>query len=534
MNAPDLANQQIAKDYDDRPYTSNAFFYAAPGHIRATAWLYGVDTVPLKQARVLELGCAAGGNLLPFATLHPEATVVGVDLSSVQVEQGRQVIADLGIRNLTLHAMSLTDITPDFGQFDYIIAHGVFSWVPPEVREAMLRICRENLSPQGVAYISYNTYPGWKAGDIVRDAMMLHSHGAQTIEERLERAKTILTLLSDGLAAANPLAPSLRGAVQQLRRHSDYYIAHEYLETFNAPCYFVEFAAAADQAGLAYIGDAEGQTELGATYGNNVQLNHSLIAMGQPKAMRQQYLDFAVGRNFRKSLLTHAERANDIATSPELARLRDLRIAAGFRSVDAPAASPAGMQHYQSNRGRSLATREAPVVAVVEALSSAWPACLSRDELAAATLGKSGAEGDAHDETIGKAVETLYRLGMLYLSRDGGAADAAAAEHPQLVTGLAYLKTRGADPGFGVGPYTYWHDVPDLSLKPAEMFVLEQLDGKRSLTQVRTALRDALSAGQVPGSDGKMLTGQRNLDGTAQQIVQKLVELLRRQGVMLG
>src|SRR5690606_7964133 len=106
--------------------------------------------------------------------------------------------------NLHLHAMSLTDITPEFGQFDYIVAHGVFSWVPPEVREAMLRIVRENLSPKGIGYISYNTYPGWKAGDIVRDAMLLHSHTAQSDDDKLAAAKAMLNLLSDGIAGSNP------------------------------------------------------------------------------------------------------------------------------------------------------------------------------------------------------------------------------------------------------------------------------------------------------------------------------------------
>src|SRR5690606_15047813 len=104
------------------------------------------------------------------------------------------------------------------------------------------------------------------------------------------RAKAMLTLLSDGLASSNPLAPSLLSAVGKLKTHSDYYVTHEYLETFNTPCYFVEFADAARQAGLAYVGDAEAQSELSATYGNNVQLNHSLVSMGQPKELRQQYL----------------------------------------------------------------------------------------------------------------------------------------------------------------------------------------------------------------------------------------------------
>src|SRR5690606_33779812 len=142
------------------------------------------------------------------------------------------------------------DITPEFGQFDYIIAHGVFSWVPPEVREAMMRILRENMAREGVGYISYNTYPGWKAGDVLRDAMLMHSHGAKSDEDRLASAKAVLNLLSEGLATSNHLAPSLRYAVKQLRKQSDHYIAHEYLEAFNNPCYLLEFASLAAEHGL--------------------------------------------------------------------------------------------------------------------------------------------------------------------------------------------------------------------------------------------------------------------------------------------
>lgn len=536
MNAPDLASQLIAKHYDDQPYTSNAFFYASPGHIRATAHLYGVSTAPLKNARVLELGCAAGGNLLPFALSYPEAQVVGVDLSPVQIAQGQKIVEDLRIRNMQLHAMSLTDIDQDFGEFDYIIAHGVFSWVPPDVRQAMLRICRKNLAPEGIAYISYNTYPGWKAGDIVRDAMMLHSHGAQTEEEKLGRAKAMLSLLSNGLAAGNSLAPSLRGAVDKLSQQSDYYIAHEYLETFNNPCYFVEFAEVAQQAGLAYVGDAEAHTELAATYGNNVQLHHSLTALGQPKALRQQYLDFAVGRNFRKSLLVHQERAADIAISPELSRLKGLRVAGCFRKTEADANTPANTQPYANHKGRKLYTRDVSVIAVLEALTRAWPASLDMDALLIRTRKKTGIKDAAtHANSVHKALETLFKMGMLYISADATPYDTApeADNIGRLIPSFAYLSEQSKNTSFGVGRFNLWHDTVNIRLTEAEALVFSHMGENHTDVQLRTLLRDALQQGKVPGADGKLLTGQRNLDAKAQKIVNKLTDLLKRQGVSL-
>ncbi|MBV6273202.1 methyltransferase regulatory domain-containing protein [Alcaligenaceae bacterium CGII-47] len=536
MNTTDTANQQIAEQYDARPYASNAFYYSSPGHLRAMAHLYGAETVPLAQARVLELGCAAGGNLLPFVLAYPEAHAVGVDLSPVQVQHGQKVVVDLGIQNLDLRAMSLTDIDKDFGEFDYIVVHGVFSWVPPEVRQAILRICRENLSPLGIAYISYNTYPGWKAGDIVRDAMLLHSHSATDDDEKLASAKAMLTLLSEGLSASNPLAPSLRGAVAQLRKQSDYYVTHEYLETFNAPCYFLEFTEAVQQAGLAYMGDAEAHSELSVIYGQNVQLNHSLVALGQPKVLRQQYLDFAIGRNFRKSMVVHHEREGEIDINPELGRVPDLRWAGFFVLQDSPANAPAGSQTYINHKGQNLTTSEAKVVAVLKTLSEAWPSAIGFSDLLAQVQAQELLRGDpeAVKQGVEEALQILFKLNQVRMSLEQGPYDSRHGTSPMLVPGFAYLQVAGQDPAFDVGRANLWHEVVNIQLKDAEAFILPWIDGTNTETQLRTRLRDALQQGKVPSTDGQMLTGQRNLDATAGGILNKLFDLLRRNGLLLG
>lgn len=534
MTAPDTAIQQIAEHYDRTQYTSNAFYYSSPAHLRATAHLYGVEAVPVEQARVLELGCAAGGNLLPFVLSYPKAQAIGVDLSPVQIQQGQKVVQDLGIKNLDLRAMSLTDIDKSFGEFDYIIVHGVFSWVPPEVRQAILRICRENLSPKGIAYISYNTYPGWKAGDIVRDAMLMHSHSAGSDEQKLASAKAMLTLLTDGLAASNPLAPSLRAAASQVGRQSDYYIAHEYLEAFNAPCYFVEFADAAQQAGLAYVGDAESHSELSTAYGQNVQLNHSLVALGQPKVVRQQYLDFAIGRNFRKSLLVHQERTEEVAMAPQLDRIRDLRWAGRFTQAVAPEGAPADRRFYTNQKGSPLNTTEARVVSVVDALTKAWPASVLFSDLVSTVLGQGSLGGDAAvvEKAVQEALESLFKLNQLRVSLESTPYDGLPTDAPRLIPGFAYLHKQGQDAAYGVGQFNLWHDGAKVQLKEAEAFLLPYIDGNNTAAQLRTRLRDALNEGKVLAPDGKSLAGQRNLDAKAQDIVGKLLDLLRRVGAL--
>lgn len=530
-------NQDITETYDKQVYTSNAFHFSSPGHLRAAAHLWGLDSVPLENARVLELGCAGGGNLLPFAIAYPNAHVVGVDLSSVQVEQGKEVVQALGLKNLHLHAMSLTDITKEFGQFDYIIAHGVFSWIPPEVREAMLRVVRDNLSPDGIGYISYNTYPGWKAGDIVRDAMLLHSHNATTDDDKLASAKAVLNLLSEGISSSNALAPSLRAAVTQLRKHSDYYIAHEYLEIFNNPCYLLEFVNLADQHGLTHVGDADPHLEMSVTYSQNVQLHHSLIALGQPRAMRQQYLDFAVGRNFRKSLLVHNERGNQIMGSPDMGRLSDLRWASYFTPFEPDTKLPKGQKAFRNHRNNPLYSNDAVVLATINALTDAWPRSLSFDELhnAISTSLPSAQDDTARRTALQNALQTLFRLNTLRYTLEASPYDQdtdTPSHNPALLGTAHLLYERRKDPSFGVGLHNLWHETINIQLKDAEAFLMPYINGEHTRKQLATLLRDALTQGTVPATDGKSLKGQRNLDATADKMVGKLLDLLKRNGLL--
>ena len=533
-------NKNITEAYDKQVYTSNAFPFSSPGHLRAAAHLYNLETVPLENARVLELGCAGGGNLLPFAVQYPNAHVVGVDLSSVQIAQGQQVVQALGLNNLHLKAMCLTDITPEeFGQFDYIISHGVFSWIPPEVREAMMRIVRDHLSPNGIAYISYNTYPGWKAGDIVRDAMLLHSHSAQNEEEKIASAKAMLNLLSEGIAQGNPLAPSLRAAVAQLRKHSDYYIAHEYLEIFNSPCYLLEFVNMADQYDLTHVGDAEPHVELSATFGQNVQLNHSLIAMGQAREVRQQYLDFAVGRNFRKSLLVHKDRAHLIPMSPDTDKLTELYWAGHFTAEESDKNTPKNKRVFRNHKNLTTYTRYTAIVSIFNALSAAWPAPLSVN-----TLSQCVAQDHPHmsEEEISKLVlrslKTLFQLNNIRYCLEPPALintpDSNKSQSITLTLGAQHLLLKQTDQLLGLGTYNLWHETTKITLKEAEVFVISCMNGERSRKQLAVQLRDALHRGFVQSTNGDSLKGQRNLDAQAEKIVVRLLELLQYQALLVS
>src|SRR5438067_313897 len=163
-----------ATSYDAVPYESLPFVDTHPSRVAAVARLHGLNPPAVERCRVLELGCAHGSNLIPMAVTLPESRFVGIDLSRRQIADGQNVVAALGLTNIDLQPLSILDVDEKLGVFDYVICHGVYSWVPAEVQRKILDICARQLSPDGVALVSYNTYPGWFVRQMVRELMLYH------------------------------------------------------------------------------------------------------------------------------------------------------------------------------------------------------------------------------------------------------------------------------------------------------------------------------------------------------------------------
>ena len=137
--------------------------------------------------------------------------------------------------NIELRQFDITQITREFGEFDYIIAHGVYSWIPPNARDHLLRVCKENLSPNGVAYVSYNVYPGWHMRGMIRDMMLYHARQFPDIGTQVQQARALLDFLGETVPTENsPFGMMLKLELQTLRKQDDSYIAHEFLEGDNA------------------------------------------------------------------------------------------------------------------------------------------------------------------------------------------------------------------------------------------------------------------------------------------------------------
>src|SRR5207237_10705778 len=111
-----------------------------PGRLATAATFLGMHPPDVAQCRLLEVGCNDGANLIPMAMSLPSAQFVGCDLSSRAVDAGGRMIAELGLSNIALVEEDLSALSPSYGTFDYIVAHGVYSWVPASVPDALFAL----------------------------------------------------------------------------------------------------------------------------------------------------------------------------------------------------------------------------------------------------------------------------------------------------------------------------------------------------------------------------------------------------------
>jgi len=185
--------------YDEIPYPAAAYRQSHIARLETLAKLFGMAPVDIRHSRVLELGCADGANLIPMACALPESTFLGVDVSTRQIKAGQEIIAALGLTNIELLQCDIRHIDQSFGVFDYVIAHGVYSWVPPEVQDKILSICSEYLRDHGVAYVSYNTFPGWRMRGMLRDMMVYHARKFNDPKEQIEQARALIQWLGESV-----------------------------------------------------------------------------------------------------------------------------------------------------------------------------------------------------------------------------------------------------------------------------------------------------------------------------------------------
>lgn len=321
-----MINDEIKNTYDKVQYKSIAFTNSSINRLCATARVYGLQTPLPNNAKVLEIGCAAGGNIISQAINYPNASFVGIDLSSEQVKIGNEAIKQSGLKNIKLLQMDATKACDELrgNEFDYIICHGVYSWVPNFVKKAIFEIGAKLLSPKGVMMVSFNVYPGWKYKEPTRDFMRFASR--QIDHEKDPENKLDLALaglkFEDAVYKSVPLGKKAK-YLQIIRDYNSYmsneimekkanrsYLIHEFLELFNEPSYLLDFVADAYELGLAYIEDIS--THFDVSELSNKTLKEFANTYFKDRIAKDQMFDFLYSTQFRHALLTKKENESSL------------------------------------------------------------------------------------------------------------------------------------------------------------------------------------------------------------------------------
>ena len=468
--SPDASTGVHETSYEMLPYPSRAFAETHPDHLTTLGRLFGLNPPAVERCRVLELGCAAGGNLIPMALSLPGSHFVGVDLSARQIVEGQATAAALGLTNVVLEVMSLADVGSNFGEFDFIIAHGLYSWVEQALREKIFAICSHSLSPDGIALVSYNTHPGWRARSMVREMMAYHVGGEVDPAVRAQRARQFLEELARWIPnPGDPHAHQIRIELEYVRSITDSHLLHDHLEAVNHPVYFHELLTLALAHGLCCFGDAH----FGSMAVNQPPpLQAVLDRWSREPLEREQYYDFLCNRQLRSSLLC-------------LNRLSPARVPS-FDAVASLRASIGRTRPAQALQGTATAS-------VAAELLASWPNSIDFETLLdriARRMNPLPDEGQGRDSQRASLAAELLRgfaQGWCALHSYDPPLPSQAGSRP-LASPLA--RHQAATTPL-VTNRRHWN----VELSGFDRLVLRELDGQRD----RSALVDALTEEVVAG-----------------------------------
>jgi methyltransferase-like protein/SAM-dependent methyltransferase len=518
--------------YDEVPYESQSFPQSHPDRLATLGRLFGLSPTPIAHCRVLELGCASGGNLIPMAYHLPESEFVGVDLSRRQVEMGQQTIRDLGLENIRIKHGSIMDVDSSWGVFDYIIAHGVYSWVPDEVQDKILAVSSDNLAPQGIAYVSYNTFPGWHMREMVRHMMLYHANQFEESSKRIEQARALMDFLAGSVPTENDYyGMLLKNELELIRCSRDWYLFHDHLEEINAPIYFYQFIERAERHGLQYLAEAEFSTML--TKGFPEEVAETLRRVSQHIIHTEQYMDFVRNRLFRQTLLCHKTSTlkRDLGGDDVSGMLVASTASPETKGVNL---LPGKKESFRTPAGATAETSFPLTKAALVVLRERWPRAVDVDTLsqeANRMLDIAKIPYEAHDQENQKilAEDLLHCYSIKLVEFHTWQADfvTEVSEQPRVSRLVAYLG------GQDRPVVNQRHEMVNLDLVSKELVCV--LDGTRDLAGLLKRLEGLVEDGSlVVREDSERLKGGTKLESALKEILEQTLVKLAGAGMLVG
>jgi SAM-dependent methyltransferase len=500
--------------YDELPYSDNAFQLAHPDRLAVIGALHGLSPAPVDRCTVLELGCGLGGNIIPMAGIMPHSRFVGIDLSGRQIELGRSVIDQLGLANIELRRQDVMDFSPDEGPFDYILCHGVYSWVPREVQDRILVICGQSLAPSGLAMISYNTYPGWHLSGAVRDIMRYGARGAGSPAEQVKHAMDFLSLIARNVfTPESPYGVVVRAAAETLAGECPTYIFHEYLEDCNFPLSCEEFAGRARAANLRYVDEACMEDMSGLL---SDESRGALSAVEEDIIRCEQMLDFLRCRQFRRDVLCRAELSPSRWPRPE-AMTGMLLVSQAEPASASPDVTSGAPEQFRGPARRSLSTGEPALKSALVALHRARPLPMEYSRLLAEVRSEVG---DVDEQLFSRSMVACAMAALVDLHTHLPPIAAGPGDRP-LASPLA---RRQAASGKVVVDLRH----RSVKLDGISAAVLAMLDGNIDRVGVCDAITERISAGRLTIEalpDGGRKASRMEIDKIVGEVLDALANL---------
>jgi hypothetical protein len=414
-------NVDLTGLYKTTPYPAYVHGFSHPGHVAAVATLYGLSPPDPTHARVLEISSASGRNLRWIARSLPHSRCLGIDLVVNETQ-------DEMPRNVCIVEADILDY--DFGEdrFDYIIAHGFLSWVPENVQQRLFEVCRDYLTTNGVALISYNTMPGCLVRDSLRRLLLYELSGVDQGGEKHADQKSQMGAVSRVLeffaktlpmpgVSQLPHADLLQSNVEALRNKISTILLHDEAGLIYEPLYLLQFSMWAAETNLAYVADADLGLDWMGIYPKS--LRQAIVDFELPRLKALQYVDYVFNSSFRKSLVCRKQDAGSLLPSPDYSALDRLWISTHVQAMQ-PVTSLNSAEKYGDRAQKQVPEVTDPLIeSLFETLAHAPPAGMPfRDALIAAWNSTNPGQSLPGDipQSIGRCVLESVVHGRMSLS----------------------------------------------------------------------------------------------------------------------
>lgn len=507
---------------EDLPYVDSALKSTHPDSLYTLGSLFGMSPAPATKCRVLSLAASDGANLIGMAFDLPGSKFVGITHSEQDLALANKKIKALNLTNIEMKCMDVLAINKDIGEFDYIIAQGIYSWVDEERRKKILSLCRELLVVHGIAYVNYNAYPGWHMHQALRDMMQYHSQDEKNSRSMVKKAREFTQLLTKAAAKTDHFyGVMMQHELEMINGWRDDYLRHDTLGAINQPFYFHEFVEAAAKEKLQFMSDAIFHSMVpGKLPEEAAELFHSL---GSDKIAKEQYMDFFYNRMFKQTLLIH----DDVRLGSHLyiEALKQFYYASPILPVSSiPDIQTDKVKTFKSIDGVAISASDPVMKALLQYLSSQYP--VPRDFASIVSnlktiLGSDyqyvakGGKLMEFEKAVLKNLLDGYGIGMLKVFARPISVSAVITDTPT-VTELARYEAE-----HGLIVTNQFHDPVNIDVFSHHL--IPHLNGKNSVPDLVTILTGLVKQGKI-----MLRKGQDDItrDDAIKDILQKRVNTL--------